>query len=357
MKKKIITVIGARPQFVKAAPVSKVLREYFHELIIHTGQHYDYKMSGLFFDELDIPKPDYNLGIGSQTHGAQTGAMITELEKVFLLERPDAVLVYGDTNSTLAAAIVSSKLHIPLIHVEAGLRSFNKKMPEEVNRILTDHVSAFLFAPTDTAVENLKREGIFRQVHQIGDVMYDAFLANMEIANHQFDISKFSVQSENFSLATIHRAENTDDPERLAAIVEGLLELGTEVIFPIHPRTGKYLQQYGLETRLRSAAHIRCVEPLSYLEMVFLENHARTIITDSGGVQKEAYFAKVPCITLRDQTEWVETVESGWNQLVNPLDHNLRMIAERSRAGNEEIQLYGDGKASEKIVQILKEQL
>ncbi|MBM7661610.1 UDP-N-acetylglucosamine 2-epimerase [Bacillus mesophilus] len=355
--KKILTIVGARPQFIKVAPVSRVLRNEFEEIIVNTGQHYDYNMSGVFFEELNIPKPNYDLGVGSGSHGAQTGAMLKEIEDVLFKEKPDAVLVYGDTNSTLAGAIAASKLHIPLFHIEAGLRSFNKKMPEEVNRILTDHVSSLLFAPTETAVENLKNEGVVEGVHNVGDVMFDAVLYNITIANNKYKIEDFQLESKQFVLATIHRAENTDDLVRLEAIFESLSKLEDTIVLPLHPRTKGKLDTLGISDKIKDAKNIKIIDPVSYLEMVFLESHSKFIITDSGGVQKEAYFAKVPCFTLRDQTEWVETVDIGWNRLVNPVTENLLDIVNDTQSVEYVEHLYGNGDASSKIVKVISDYL
>lgn len=299
--KKIVTVVGTRPQFVKVAPVSKVLRGQFKEVLINTGQHYDYNMSGVFFEELRIPRPDYDLGVGSSNHGQQTGEMLIRLEKVILDEKPDAVLVYGDTNSTLAGALTASKLHIPLIHIEAGLRSYNKKMPEEINRVMTDHVSNLLFAPTETAVNNLAKEGITRSVYNVGDVMFDAVVMNGSIAKSQLKLEQFGVSNKGYFLATIHRAENTDDLEQLRIIFESLLKLGDDVIVPLHPRTKAKLTQLDIYAAIQASNRLKVIEPVSYLEMLLLETNAKGIITDSGGVQKEAYFARVPCFTLRNR--------------------------------------------------------
>ena len=355
--KKILTIAGTRPQLVKIAAVSRVLRESFEEVLVNTGQHYDYNMAGVFFDELNIPKPDYDLGIGSDTHGRQTGRMMMAVEEVVEKEKPDAILVYGDTNSTLAGATVASKLHIPIIHIEAGLRSYNKEMPEEINRIMTDHVSTLLFAPTDLAVNNLAKEGITKGVHQVGDVMYDAVLYNMALAEEKHSLKDYKLNSKEYVLGTIHRADNTDDKNRLEAILKAFAALGEKVYLPLHPRTRSKIDSYGLNGILEQAGNIEIVEPISYLEMLLLERHAKAIVTDSGGVQKEAYFAKVPCITLRDQTEWVETIETGWNQLVNPLEVNLAEKLSNLQAGEPIENLYGDGEAAKKIVVIMKSYL
>ncbi|MBO0602542.1 UDP-N-acetylglucosamine 2-epimerase (non-hydrolyzing) [Sporosarcina sp. E16_3] len=352
--KKILTIAGTRPQLVKIAAVSRVLRESFAEVLVNTGQHYDYNMAGVFFDELNIPKPDYDLGIGSESHGRQTGKMMMAVEEIVEKEKPDAILVYGDTNSTLAGAIVASKLHIPIIHIEAGLRSYNKEMPEEINRIMTDHVSTLLFAPTDLAVANLAKESITEGVHQVGDVMYDAVLYNIALAEEKHSLSDYDLSSGEYVLGTIHRADNTDNKNRLEAVLKAFSALEEKVYLPLHPRTKSKIDSFGLNSILEQANNINIVEPISYLEMLLLEKHAKAIVTDSGGVQKEAYFAKVPCITLRDQTEWLETIETGWNQLVNPLKVDLAEKLSKLRFGQPIEDLYGDGNAAEKIVVILK---
>ncbi|WLR52857.1 UDP-N-acetylglucosamine 2-epimerase (non-hydrolyzing) [Bacillus tianshenii] len=349
--KKILTIVGARPQFIKVASVSRVLRKYFQEILVHTGQHYDHNMSGVFFDELNIPQPDYNLTVGSGGHGTQTGMMMQKIEEIVLQEKPDGILVYGDTNSTLAGALVASKLHIPLVHIEAGLRSFNKQMPEEVNRILTDHISTILFAPTIQSVRNLEKENITENVHLVGDVMNDAVLYNMRIAEKKFTLQQFGLEDRTYMLVTIHRAENTDNAARLEAIFRSLNEVKRQIILPLHPRTKQKLEQFGLLYLLEDSHHIKVIKPVSYLEMLYLEKHANAIVTDSGGVQKEAYFAKKPCYTLREQTEWVETVESGWNILVDPKEDSLSTIMNGARPSEYDEELYGNGKASERIVQ------
>ncbi|MDI3542911.1 MAG: UDP-GlcNAc3NAcA epimerase [Candidatus Atribacteria bacterium] len=354
---KIVSIVGARPQFIKAAAVSRVLRKTqgVREVLVHTGQHYDANMSEVFFEELEIPRPDYNLGIGSATHGAQTGRMLEAIEEVLFKEKPDWVLVYGDTNSTLAGALAAVKLHILVAHIEAGLRSFNRCMPEEINRVLTDHASDVLFAPTQTAVENLRREGISEErIHLVGDVMYDAALYYGKKAERQSQIlNRLELRPKEYILATIHRAENTDDPQRLCAIFEGFAEVAQEikVVLPLHPRTRAALVQTGLYDKV--VRNISLIEPVGYLDMVMLEKNARLIATDSGGVQKEAFFYRVPCLTLREETEWVELVDLGWNRVIPPTSK------ERVSAGiRESLQAsggldgypYGDGKAAEKII-------
>lgn len=310
---KIITILGARPQFIKAAAVSNQFKGKIEEILVHTGQHYDPNMSDVFFEELNIPKPKYHLNVGSGSHGAQTGDMLREIEKVLLDEKPDFVMVYGDTNSTLAGALAASKLLIPVIHIEAGLRSFNKAMPEEQNRILTDHISDLLFVPTQTAVANLSHEGIQKGVHLVGDVMYDGILHFSKIAHQKSTIlESLNLAEESYVLCTIHRAENTNDPQRLRAICKALSSVDKQIILPLHPRTLKYISDYGIEL----GSNVRVIEPVGYLDMVRLMSDCSKIVTDSGGVQKEAFFLAKPCITMRDQTEWVETIENGWNILV-----------------------------------------
>lgn len=349
---KIITVIGARPQFIKAAPVSRVLREKHTELIIHTGQHYDSNMSDIFFEELNIPKPDYYLAVGSGQHGKQTGEMLAKIEDIVLEEKPDYLMVYGDTNSTLAGALVAAKLHLPVIHIEAGLRSFNKKMPEEINRIMTDHVSEFLFCPTNTAIENLKKENITHNVFNIGDVMYDAVLYNKKLASEKSNVlTDHALEEKGYHLITIHRAENTDNLENMQNILEAFSRIDDVKVWPIHPRTKHKLEGYGI--KLEAIPNLKVIDPVGYLDMLTLEASAKKIITDSGGVQKEAYFMKVPCITVREQTEWVETLEENANILVGT---SVEKILE---AVNKDVQpkyreVFGDGHASEKIVELLE---
>lgn len=319
---KIVTVIGARPQFVKASVVSQALKCHgeIEEYIIHTGQHYDSNMSDVFFDELGIPKPEYFLGVGSGPHGQQTGRMLEGIEGVLIEHRPDLMLVYGDTNSTLAGALAAAKMHIPVAHIEAGLRSFNRRMPEEINRVLTDHVSTYLFTPTQTAMENLVREGVSAEsIHLVGDVMYDVSLAYGQRSDDKSNIiSQLGLERRGYFLATVHRAENTDDPSRLVNLFHALdfVSRQAPVVLPIHPRTRNLLPPDIV--RLIEGSSIRIVDPVGYLDMLQLEKNARMILTDSGGVQKEAYFFSVPCITLRDETEWVELVELGWNSLWSP---------------------------------------
>ncbi len=345
----IVTIVGARPQFIKAAAVSRVLRVRHREALVHTGQHYDANMSAVFFDELGIPPPDVNLAVGSASHGAQTGAMLAKIEEVLLAERPDWVLVYGDTNSTLAGALAATKLHIPVAHVEAGLRSFNRAMPEEINRVLTDHVSDLLLCPSETAVENLAREGITRGVTLVGDVMADALRLAAERADDSV-LASSGVQPGDYALATVHRAENTDDPLRLQGILTSLTLLDMPVVFPVHPRARRAIAALGWTP----PAQVRLIEPVGYLGMVALMRGARAILTDSGGVQKEAYWLGIPCVTLRDETEWVETVTHGWNTLAGADPERIVAAARQPRPATPRPPLYGDGYAAERCVEALE---
>jgi UDP-GlcNAc3NAcA epimerase len=308
------SIVGARPQFIKLAAVSSAIRQEHQEFIIHTGQHYDYCMSEKFFDELDIPAPGYHLGVGSGTHGDQTGRMLGAIEQALLKERPDRVLVYGDTNSTLAGALAAAKLHIPVAHVEAGLRSFNRTMPEEINRVVTDHLSDRLFCPTETARKHANNEGITQGVEVVGDVMYDVLLqVQSKIDAHQKSIlPMLGIVPQAYMLVTVHRAANTDDPETMHRIAQALNKLEMSVIFPVHPRTRSCLERYSISWK----KHVQLIEPVGYIDMLALEREAYRILTDSGGVQKEAFLLGVPCITLREETEWTETIEAGWNVLV-----------------------------------------
>lgn len=341
---KIASVVGARPNFVKLAPVSRELRKEFDEVIIHTGQHYNYEMDRIFFDDMGIPAPNYHLGVGSGNHGYQTGEMLRMIEEILLDEKPDAVLVFGDTNSTLAGALATAKLHIKVAHVEAGLRSYNRRMPEEINRVLVDHCSDLLLCPTRTAVENLKKEGITSGVCLTGDVMVDAQRDCTLIAEKRSRIlEELGLEPKKYYLTTIHRAENTDDPQRLENIIEALKEIG-DVVFPCHPRAEKYLKQLGLWDGLN--AHARVIKPVGYLDMIMLEKNARKILTDSGGVQKEAYLLGMPCITLRDETEWVETVEDGWNVLAGADRKKIVELARNFEPRSGKRDVFGTGDAS-----------
>ncbi|MBA4287944.1 MAG: UDP-N-acetylglucosamine 2-epimerase (non-hydrolyzing) [Pseudomonas sp.] len=356
---KIVTIVGARPQFIKAAAVSREILKHagkIEEVMVHTGQHYDSNMSQVFFDELEIPAPRYNLEVSGGGHGAMTGRMLEGIEQILLSENPDWVLIYGDTNSTLAGALAAAKLHIPVAHVEAGLRSFNMRMPEEVNRIVADRVSTLLLCPTEVAVENLAREGVVEGVHNVGDVMYDVALYYRERAKTQSKVLKtHGLQERGFALATCHRAENTDDPVRLEGIVSALAEIAVEmpVVLPLHPRTRKLLHQFGLDHHLGA---LTVVDPLPFLDMVALEQAAQVILTDSGGVQKEAFFYQIPCITMRDETEWVETIESGWNRLVGASrDAIMQAYSDlKGGAGSLSAHPYGAGNSSSLILEKLR---
>lgn len=359
---KIVTVIGARPQFIKASIISQKLSRAsnIQEVIVHTGQHYDQGMSNVFFEELGIPNPQYNLGIGSASHGQQTGHMLGSIEEVLLNESPDLVVVYGDTNSTLAGAIAAAKLHISIAHIEAGLRSFNRQMPEEINRVLTDHASDILLTPTKLASRNLIKEGIEKaQIFEVGDVMYDVALTFAEKADQKSKIlENLNLQSNSFILATIHRAENTDDSKRLEYIFTALCQISetTEIVLPLHPRTKKALQSSGLLSKVSNS--LRVIDPVGYLDMVALEKNAQLILTDSGGVQKEAYFYQVPCVVLRDETEWQELIELGWNKLVPPNSIKTIQTGILQHLSMDVNQLsfptvYGDGHSAKKIVDIL----
>ncbi len=346
---KICSIVGARPQFIKAAVVSREIRKSDEEILIHTGQHYDDAMSARFFRELEIPEPDYDLEVGSHSHGKQTGLMLERIEEVLEKETPDLLLVYGDTNSTLAGAMAAAKLLIPVGHVEAGLRSFNRRMPEEINRLLTDHISNLLFCPTRTAVDNLEKEGISRGVHMTGDVMYDALKFYLEKVSAGEVLKKYRLEAGRYLLLTVHRAESTDDPSRLAAIISALSGLEETVFFPVHPRTRKVLRESGLQP----GVNVILADPVGYLEMLALESRARMILTDSGGVQKEAYLSGVPCVTLRDETEWVETVEAGWNVLTGADREAITSAVESFRHTSSRPDLFGDGQASAEIARII----
>jgi UDP-GlcNAc3NAcA epimerase len=338
----ILTIVGARPQFIKAAPVSAALRRAgLGEVLLHTGQHFDAKMSACLFDELGLPPPAHHLGIHSLSHGAMTGRMLEAIEAVIQQERPDWVMVFGDTNSTIAGALAAAKLHVPVAHIEAGLRSFNRRMPEEINRVLTDHLSSLLFCPTSTAVDNLQREGIISGIHKIGDVMFDSTRLFLERARRESKIlAELGLERGGYSVATVHRSENTDQPDRFDRIMRWLEVTARErrVVMPVHPRTARLIRQ-----RDWRPAGITLLPPLGYLDMVMLVNAAAAVFTDSGGLQKEAYFHRVPCVTLREETEWSETVQAGWNRLWTQPDY----------APRREITEYGAGDAAGRVAQIL----
>jgi len=362
---KLMTVVGARPQFVKAAVLSRKLREreyasQIQEILVHTGQHYDENMSDVFFREMQIPAPDYNLEVGSGNHGATTGAMLAGIEKLILQHKPDVLLVYGDTNSTLAGALAASKLHVPVAHVEAGLRSYMMSMPEEQNRRLTDHLSTWLFCPTDTAVINLNREGIgirksekpsadHKFVVQCGDIMYEAFLFYKKKA---LELTKnfMAILPKKYYLLTIHRAENTDDSEKIKSIIMAINRYkDIEAVFPVHPRTRKIIEKYGIKFE----PHVHLIDPVDYFKMLALENACEFIVTDSGGVQKEAFFNRKPCVTLQDATGWVEQVKAGWNTLVGSDEEKIYNTLCIMPKFGKEVQLYGDGQTSKHITEIL----
>ena len=348
---KIVSVVGARPQFIKCAPVSREIRKEHHEILVHTGQHYDPEMSDVFFEELQIPRPDYNLDVGSGSHGKQTGEILEKVEDVLIREKPDLVLVYGDTNSTLAGALAAAKLHIPVVHVEAGLRSFDRTMPEEINRILTDHISDLLFCPTKTAVNNLRNEGIIKGVHLVGDVMVDALEFTMKIAEDRSHVlDRLGVTPKKYLVLTVHRPSNTDSRVHMENIIGGLGDGGIPVVFPVHPRTRKYLEDYGMWDRLPE--NFMVTEPLGYLDMIRSMGSAQKIVTDSGGIQKEAYMLGVPCVTLRENTEWVETLRGGWNILVGADREKILTALNNPLPTTSHAHLFSGG-ASRKIRDIL----
>lgn len=348
---RVASIVGARPQFVKLSPVSRALRKKHEETIIHTGQHYDYRMSAQFFEELAIPAPDYNLDVGSGSHGAQTACMLEAIERVLMKERPDWVVVYGDTNSTLAGALAAAKLGIPIAHVEAGLRSFNRAMPEEINRVVTDHLSERLFCPTESAQRQAKSEGITHGVEVVGDVMYDVLL-HMQATVHTRTpalLASLHTTPQAYILATVHRPVNTDDPEAMRNIARALQKLEMRVIFPIHPRTRVRLQEYEIDW----GKHIEFIEPVGYLDMLALEQAAHRILTDSGGVQKEAFLLGVPCVTLREETEWPETVEAGWNILAGSRWQAIVAATALPKPAPMQQNPFGEGNAAAHIAQSL----
>jgi UDP-GlcNAc3NAcA epimerase len=357
--KSILTVIGARPQFIKASVVSKVIEQTvgLREIVVHTGQHFDANMSDVFFAELGMGAPKHHLGIGGGRHGEMTGRMLSGIEEILVTEQPDVVLVYGDTNSTLAGALAAAKLHIPVAHVEAGLRSFNLRMPEEINRILTDRISRWLFTPTEIASKHLRAEGISEnQIIEVGDVMYDVALNHGDkVHADERVLKRLNLPPKSYVLVTVHRAENTDDPNRLAVIVDALKKVAESlpVIWPLHPRTRLTLEKSGILPI--GVPHLHLIEPVGYLDMVQLEKYTSVIATDSGGVQKEAFFHGVPCVTLRDETEWVELVEAGWNRLAAPtsIDSVSQLIAAAIGSQGQNIRPYGNGKAAKDIVSVL----
>ena len=354
---RVLIVIGTRPNFVKTAPLVEELKKINKDKrkiqykIVHTGQHYDYEMSQLFFQELKIPKPDYNLGVGGGSHALQTARTMEKIEKVVIREKPGIVIVLGDVNATLAGAVVAAKLHIKIGHIEAGMRSFNKKMPEEINRVLTDHITDYHFCSTKTAVLNLKNEGITKNVYNVGDIMYDTFLEGTKIAKEKSKIlRKLKLKPKSYYFATIHRAENTEDKKRLSNIVDAFSEV-RNIIFPCHPRTEKYLKFYNLWGKLNK--NIQVIKPVGYLDSLWLGKNAIKILTDSGGIQKEAYFSGIPCITLRDETEWVETVKGKMNILVGADKNKIVRAVKNFSPKGEKHNYFGNGRTSKKIVNIL----
>jgi len=349
---KVLSVVGARPQFVKAAPVSERLRRSHEAVLVHTGQHYDHDLSGVFFEELALPEPDHHLGVGSAGHAEQTAAMLRAIDAVVEREAPDVVLVYGDTNSTLAGALSAAKRDVTLAHVEAGLRSGDWSMPEEVNRVLTDHAADLLFVPAESAAATLRDEGVTAGVHVVGDVMYDALRA---VRHRVGGAAPPGDVSAPFVLATVHRAANTDDPDRLAAILDGLAAAPRPVVLPAHPRTVEALQRYGLHDRASEALEL--TDPLGYVEFLGLVEAATAVATDSGGVQKEAFYLDTPCVTLREETEWVETVEAGWNVLVGADPAAIRAALTREFDRGAKPTPYGDGSSAEAIVSVLEAEL
>lgn len=345
---RVCSIVGARPQFIKAASVSRAIRASgLDEVLVHTGQHYSANMSEAFFEELGIPAPDYNLGIGSGTHARQTGAMLVEIETCLEEENPDLVLVFGDTNSTLAGGLAAAKLGVPVAHVEAGLRSFNRSMPEEINRVLVDHLSSVLLCPSSAAINNLAAEGVIENVHLIGDVMLDVLQTNLEATNTKAVLSEFSLEEQGFVLATIHRAGNTDSEDRLRGILAGLEEItrsGLQVIFPVHPRTAERIKALPFQPE-----NILVVDPLPYRTLIGLQGSAKAVITDSGGMQKEAYWLGTPCITVRDETEWIETVEVGWNRLCEADPAEISRAVTELKVPEVRPELYGDGRAGQRV--------
>ncbi len=348
---KIISVVGARPQFIKLAPLSREIRKDFEEKIIHTGQHFDEEMSKLFFEQLEIPLPDYNLGIAGGNHGEQTGKMLIALEEVLLKESPALVIVFGDTNTTLAGALSAAKLQIKCLHVEAGLRSFNRAMPEEINRIVADHTSDYLFAPTQTAINNLKNEGLKKKTFLSGDIMVDSLANNLEKATKYSNIiDELHLKPASYYLLTLHRPYNVDDPDNLALLLSKLSEIKEQIVFPIHPRTRQIIGN----NKIKIPGNILTIKPAGYLDFINLELNANKIITDSGGIQKEAYLLKKPCITVRPETEWVETVEAGWNRLVGLDSEKLADTIEKFNPTGEQKPIFGEFSVAEKMVNILR---
>jgi UDP-N-acetylglucosamine 2-epimerase len=366
---KLLTVVGARPQFIKASPFSRAVRTHHAEVLVHTGQHYDPALSDVFFDELSLPRPDYNLEVGSDTHARQTARILERLEPVLQRESPDAVIVFGDTNSTLAGALAAAKLGTPVAHVEAGLRSYVRDMPEEINRVAVDSISTWLFAPTASAIENLRREGaaiagesrpkgaqqLARSAHLTGDIMYDALLLHAEAGKRSHLLADLALRPGAYAVATIHRAANTDDPARLRALLDALAGIGMPVVLPLHPRTRDALAARGAHPP--ASGDLKIIEPVGYLDMLALQKHAGVILTDSGGMQKEAYLLGVPCVTLRDETEWPETLAGGWNVLAGAEPRAIADAAHRASPAGVPPPVFGDGHAAERMVAVLEADL
>lgn len=348
---KVVSIVGARPQFIKIAVLSAAFRRVFQEVLVHTGQHYDFELSDVFFKNLALPTPDYHLGVGSGGHGAQTGQMLERLEEVLVKEKPDWVVVVGDTNSTLAGALAAAKLHIPVAHVEAGLRSYVFDMPEEINRRLTDHISRLLLTPTDAATRTLQGESVLGEIHQVGDVLVEAVTGAAARGSGEALIEQLGVTRKKYWLVTLHRAELTDDPATLAVVLERLNALDGDVVFPMHPRTRGVLDREGLWSRLPS--NVRVIKAVDFFEMLALERNARGIATDSGGVQREAYLLGVPCYTVRDETEWPETVTGGWNKMVGRDAAGLEAAISAGMPTGERSPAFGDGRSADRIAQLL----
>ena len=352
--KKIITIIGARPQFIKTPLISSEIKKFAKEILIHTGQHYDLNMSDIFFKELKISKPKYNLEVGSDNPGKQTAKMLDRIEQVLLKEKPNLVLIYGDTNSTIAGALAAVKLHIPVAHVEAGMRSYNREMPEEINRVVSDHISDLLFCPTKSSEKILQKEGIVKGVYFVGDVMYDIQKKLKTQSSKLKTLEKLSIKPKKYILVTVHRQENTDKKENLENILKAFEKINETIIYPIHPRTKKFLKEYKFEKWVKKIPHLHLIEPTGYQEMIYLENNARLILTDSGGVQKEAYLNRVPCVTLRKETEWIETIQSGWNQLAGINVKRIVGLSKNFPPPKNHPNFLGDGKAYIKISKRIK---
>lgn len=350
---KIIFIVGVRPEFIQADPVIKEFKK--HDLIlVHTGQHYDYEMSRIFFDELSIPEPDYHLGVGSRSHGHQTAEILKGVEDVLLNEEPDCVFVFGDTNSTLSGALASVKIHIPLAHIEAGLRSFDRQMPEEINRVIVDHISNLLFSPTETAIDNLNKEGIFDCVYNTGDVMYDSLKQKIDLINdNKLLLREYELEPNKYFLITLHRSENTENINNLKEVLRAVGQSNRQFIFPIHPRTEKLLKNSSIVSILNDYNNIKLIEPLGYINFLRILQGSFKVLTDSGGVQKQAFMLGIPCITLRENTEWVETVESGWNVLAGTNRERIINMINNFEPRGERMNVYGDGNASKKILRVV----